>query len=191
MALIELLAAILRVITQERVCGSKGNTRTKNFELCQTRVEGKNESRIYIYLRFSFTQTLSEKNNHKQVLNLRPWFATNTKQRYLYRSQTRRATTFQSCPSGDTCSTCMSIPRPYLRGGLFIFTEYILVVRDTYIYVHTYVYRRRVPNHKPVWELHISATPPALFLLSIESTTNLVGHNIFTSIRDRHKNINF
>ena len=90
-----------------------------------------------------------------------------------------------------TCSTCMSIPRPYLRGGLFIFTEYILVVRDTYIYVHTYVYRRRVPNHKPVWELHISATPPALFLLSIESTTNLVGHNIFTSIRDRHKNINF
>ena len=124
-ALIELLAAILRVITQERVCGSKGNTRTKNFELCQTRVEGKNESRIYIYLRFSFTQTLSEKNNHKQVLNLRPWFATNTKQRYLYRSQTRRATTFQSCPSGDTCSTCMSIPRPYLRGGLFIFAEYI------------------------------------------------------------------
>ena len=123
--LVKLLAAILRIRTQERACGPKGTTRTKNFELCQTRVEGKNESRIYIYLRFSFTQTLSEKNNHKQVLNLRPWFATNTKQRYLYRSQTRRATTFQSCPSGDTCSTCMSIPRPYLRGGLFIFAEYI------------------------------------------------------------------
>ena len=47
-ALVELLAAILRVRTQERVCGPKGNTRTKNFELCQTRVEGKNESRIYM-----------------------------------------------------------------------------------------------------------------------------------------------
>ena len=26
---------------------------------------------------------------------------------------------------------------------------------------------------------------------TIEPTTNLVGHNIFTSVRDRHKNINF
>ena len=50
--------------------------------------------------------------------------------------------------------------------------------------------RRRVPNHKPVWELHTSATLPPFLLLSIESTTNLVGHNIFTSIRDRHKNMN-
>ena len=37
-----------------------------------------------------------------------------------------------------------------------------------------------------VWELHTPATPPPSLLLSIESTTNLVGHNIFTSIRDRH-----
>ena len=36
-----------------------------------------------------------------------------------------------------TCSTCMSIPRPYLRGVLFIFAEYIwsYVVR-TYTCIH-------------------------------------------------------
>ena len=36
-----------------------------------------------------------------------------------------------------TCSTCMSIPRPYLRGALFIFAEYIwsYVVR-TYMCIH-------------------------------------------------------
>ena len=66
-ALVELLAEILRVRTQERVCGPKGNTRTKNFELCQSRVEGENESRIYIiyniytsiYLWFSSARKLS------------------------------------------------------------------------------------------------------------------------------------
>ena len=42
----------------------------------------------------------------------------------------------------------------------------------------------------PVWELHTSAaTHP--FLFSVVSTTNLVGHNIFTSFVDRHKNITF
>ena len=55
----------------------------------------------------------------------------------------------------------------------------------TYVYVHI-LSRRRVPNHKSVWEQRTSATPPPLLLLSIESTTNLVGH-IFTSIRDRQK----
>ena len=66
-ALVELLAEILWVRTQERVCGPKGNTRTKNFELCQSRVEGENESRIYIiyniytsiYLWFSSARKLS------------------------------------------------------------------------------------------------------------------------------------
>ena len=50
--------------------------------------------------------------------------------------QIRRATTFQSCLPGDTCSTCMSIPRPFLRGVLFIFAEYILshVVRTHMIF---------------------------------------------------------
>ena len=71
------------------------------------------------------------------LFNNRRWFATNTKPRYLYSSQTRRATTFQSCPPGVTCSTCMPIPRPYyVRGVLFIFAEY-LVVRSTYVHVHT------------------------------------------------------
>ena len=61
-----------------------------------------------------------------------------------------------------TCSTCMSIPRRYLRGMLFIFAEYIWshVVR-TYTCI-PYMSRRRVPNHKPVWELRTSATPPPI-----------------------------
>ena len=44
----------------------------------------------------------------------------------------------------------------------------------------------RVQNHKPVWELHTSATPPSLF--AVAATTNLVGQNIFISVVERHKN---
>ena len=90
-----------------------------------------------------------------------------------------------------TCSTCMSIPRPYLltSGGCFSFSPNIFGL-TSYVRIRAYMSRRRVPNHRPVWELQTSATPPPLLLLSIESTTYLVGHNIFTSIRDRHKNIN-
>ena len=161
----------------------------KIFELSQTRVEGKNESRLHICLRFLLPKSYRNKTINKYfVFHIRPWFATNTKQRYLYSCQTRRATSFQSCPPGDTCSTCMSIPTPYLRGVLFIFADYIwsYVLR-----IRAYMSRRKVPNHRPVWELHTSATPPPLLLVSIESTTNLVGHSIFTSIRDRNKNVNF
>ena len=64
--------------------------------------------RVYLFLvialsimRVFSTHKLSEQNNHKLVFNIRPWFATNAKQRYLYSSQTRRATTFQSFPPGD------------------------------------------------------------------------------------------
>ena len=46
-------------------------------------------------------------------------------------------------------------------------------------------------NHKPVRELHTSAATPPALLFSVASTTNLVGHNIFTSFVDRHKYINF
>ena len=106
-----------------------------------------------------------------------------------------------------TCSTCMSIPRPYyIRRVLFIFAEYIWsyvvrtytcihvskksaesktnlgaahlgqsasfiaafhwiddksrrtqhfhVLRPQYVRIRAYMSRRRVPNHKPVWELH-------------------------------------
>ena len=45
--------------------------------------------------------------------------------------------------------------------------------------------------HNPVWELHISAATPPSFLFSVVSMTNLVGHNIFTSFVDRHKNVTF
>ena len=38
-----------------------------------------------------------------------------------------------------------------------------------------------MPNHKPVREVHTLATPPPLLLISIESTTNLVGHEILTT----------
>ena len=51
--------------------------------------------------------------------------------------------------------------------------------------------RTRVPNHKPVWELHTLAATPPSSLFSVASTTNLVGHNILTSFVDRHKNISF
>ena len=44
--------------------------------------------------------------------------------------------------------------------------------------------------HKPVWELHTSAATPPSLLFSVASTTNLVGHNVFTSFVDRHKNTN-
>ena len=80
-------------------------------------------------------------------------------------------------------------PETLPPGGAFFFAEYIwsyVVLLRMRAYMS-----RRVPNHKQVWELHTSATPPLLLLLSIESTTDLVGHNIFTSIRDRHKNVNF
>ena len=53
-SLVDLLVTILRVRTQERICGPKGKTRIKKWELCQTRVEGKTESRIYV-MRFSST----------------------------------------------------------------------------------------------------------------------------------------
>ena len=43
--------------------------------------------------------------------------------------------------------------------------------------------------HNPVWELHTSAATPPSLLFSVASTTNLVGHNVFTSFVDRHKNI--
>jgi len=36
-------------------------------------------------------------------------------------------------------------------------------------------------------ELHTSAATPPSFLFPVASTTALVGHNIFTSIVDRHK----
>ena len=76
-----------------------------------------------------------------------------------------------------TCSTCMSIPRNYLRGVFFIFAEYIW----SYVVllgIRAYIARRRVSDHKPVGELHTSATPPPLMVLSIEWTTHLVGHDV-------------
>ena len=76
----------------------------------------------------------------------------------------------------NTCSTYMSIPRLYLRGVLFTFAGCIwsyVIVR-----IHAYMSRRRVPNHKPVSELHTLATPPPTLLLPIESTTSLGGHDI-------------
>ena len=45
--------------------------------------------------------------------------------------------------------------------------------------------------HNLVWELHISAATPPSWQFSVASITNPVGHNIFTSFVDRHKNINF
>ena len=75
--------------------------------------------------------------NKYQVFNIRPSFAANTKRRYLYSSQTRWATTFKRRPPGDPRSTCISIPRPYLRGVLYVFRRIYFVVRSTYVYVHT------------------------------------------------------
>ena len=43
----------------------------------------------------------------------------------------------------------------------------------------------------PVWELHISAATRTSLLFSVASTTNLVGHDVFTSFVDLHKNTNF
>ena len=124
------------------------------------------------------------------LFNNRRWFATNTKPRYLYSSQTRRATTFQSCPPGDTCSTCKAIPRPYLRGVLFIFAEHIwsYVVPGTYVYVHTCLEEeRRIINKSGSCRLRPLRLLYCCFPLNRRQ--NLVGHNIFTSIRDRHKSI--
>ena len=82
-------------------------------------------------------------------------------------------------------------PETLPPGGAFHFRRIYMVVGSTYVYVHTCLEEEcRIINQSD-WELHISATLPPLLLLSIESTTNLVGHNIFTSIRDRYKNINF
>ena len=138
-----------------------------------------------VNLEWNMTQKLDptlEPSNYKQLPNIRTFSAENS-----------------TCPRRfirdgpellQTCSTCMFYmyvhPETLPPGGAFYFRRIYLVVR-----IRAYMSRRRVPNHKSVWELHTSATPPPLLLLSIESTTNLVGHNIFTSIRHRHKNINF
>ena len=45
--------------------------------------------------------------------------------------------------------------------------------------------------HNPVRELHPPAATPPSLLFAVVSTTNLVGHNIFISFVDRHKNTNF
>ena len=50
--------------------------------------------------------------------------------------------------------------------------------------------RRRVQHHERVWELHTPAATPPSLLVSVASTTNLVGYNIFTSFVDRYENIN-
>ena len=44
-------------------------------------------------------------------------------------------------------------------------------------------------NHTPVWEMQTSAATSPL-LVSVASTANLAGHNVFTSVVDRHKNMN-
>ena len=104
-------------------------------------------------------------NKYFEAFNIHPWFAANTKQIYLYSSQTRRATTFERCPPGDTCSTCASIPRSLPSGGAFYFRRIYLVVRSTYqVRIRAYMRRRRVLNHKPVWELHTSASTGPLLL---------------------------
>ena len=98
------------VCSNTAVKNSRARTRSKRqysyvfktFELCQTRLEGTmNHAHTFILCGFLLSISYWNKNNHKQVFNIRPWFATNAKQRYLYNSQTRRATTFQSCPPGD------------------------------------------------------------------------------------------
>ena len=62
-----------------------------------------NNAYLFILLIYGFLIPVSyrNKNNHTKVVNSCSWLATNTKQRYLYSSQTRRATTFQSYPPGD------------------------------------------------------------------------------------------
>ena len=79
----------------------------------------------------------------------------------------------------------MSIPRPDLRGGFLFFP--LNIFGRTYINVS----KKRVQNHKRVWELHTSAATPPSLLFSVASTANLVGHNMFTSFVDRYKNANF
>ena len=81
-------------------------------------------------------------------------------------------------------------PETLPPGGAFIFAEYIWSY-VVLLRIRAYMSPRRMPNHKPVWELHTSATPPPLLWLSIKSTTNHVRHNIITSIRDRRTRTNF
>ena len=84
------------------------------------------------------------------------------------------------CPSRDRTS-----------GGRFLFSPNIFG-STLYVRIRAYMSRRRVPNNKPVWELRTWSLRLLYFCFPLEkSTRNLVGHNIFTSIRDRHKNINF
>ena len=93
----------------------------------------------------------------------------------------------RSCNFAYKCSACPSRDLTSVLFFFFSFPEYnwsYVVRTDTCLKVS-----KRVQHHQPVWELHTSAdTPPLLF--SVASTTNnLVGHSIFTSFVDRHKNI--
>ena len=70
--------------------------------------------------------------------------------------------------------------RDVTSGGCFLLSPNIFG-RTQYVRIRAYMSRRRVPNHEPVCELHTSASPPPLLLLSLEWTTNLVGHKISTT----------
>ena len=127
-ALVELLAAILRVRTQERVCGPKGNIRIKNFELCQTRVEGKSESRmpgIYLfYAVFFYPKVIETKitinkylifvHGLQQTLSKYVCTAAKLGGRRLFKVALPETHVLNACPSRDLTS-----------GGCFLFSPNI------------------------------------------------------------------
>ena len=121
-----------------------------------------------VNLKWNMTQKLGptlEPSNYKQLLKIRMFSAE-----------------ISICPRRfvrdgpellHLCSTCMYVhPETLPPGSAFYFRRVYLIVRSTYVRIRVYMSRRRVPNHKSIWELHTSATPPPLLLLPIESTTN-------------------
>ena len=82
-AVVELLAAMLRVRTQERVCGPKGNMLVRIKCLLTSAKQGlrgkMNHGYIFILCGFLLPVRYRKQNNHEQVPNISPWLATLSK----------------------------------------------------------------------------------------------------------------
>ena len=90
-----------------------------------------------------------------------------------------------------TCSTCMSIPRPFLRGVFFYFRRMYLVVCCTYVYVHTCLEEEcRIINQSGSCTLRPLRLLCCCFPLNRRQISSDIKSSP-SSIRDRHKNLNF
>ena len=98
-----------------------------------------NHAYVFILCGFLLPKSCRIKNNHKQVFNTRPWFATNTHQIYMYSIQFANSAgdDFSKLPSRRHMFYMHVHPETFPPGGAFYFRRIYFVARSTYAYVHT------------------------------------------------------